>query len=96
MLVYPIIRVTNESITHLDRKMIHKKQNAPTIMSRKGNVSPSNAINHHSCGGKNALQQASRKMQEATILRVMKSRLVNFLKTGAMSKITNVRLQTPF
>jgi hypothetical protein len=91
-----MIRVANERKIHFERKMIHKKQKAATIISKKGNASPSKAMNHHSCGGRNALQQASKKRQQVIILRVMKSRLLNFLKTGAMIKITNVRLQTPF
>jgi hypothetical protein len=90
------MRVITGSSTHRDRKMIHNKQNAAIRTSKKGKVNPRRAINHHWCGGRNALQHASKKRTEATIFKVMKSRLVNFLKTGVMFKITNVRLLTPF
>ena len=52
--------------------------------------------NQKFCGGRIALQQASRKRPHTTMLLMMNTRFVIFRKTRAMFKITIVRLRTPF
>ncbi len=57
---------------------------------------PMMETNQKFCGGRKALQQASRKRPQTNMLLMMNTRFVFFRKTRALFKITIVRLRTPF
>src|SRR5690606_16209131 len=95
MLEYPATRQARGSKSHLERKTIQSTRKATISSSRKGKLSPSSAINHQSCGGRKALQQASRKTAARTRLAMMNIRLTIFLGAKDMLKITTVRPRKP-